>query len=179
MSKAEWKLTQSWDVCLWPRAEMCTCGLHLWMKTAGFWLCITELQGSSLQCTLLYNTWWESGFKVSLTTGQLPSCHLSEITVRETHSDVIGPSSNRKNPIHILQIPSVQIVYVIGFIHCYIVKAWRCSFCHYLSALAFVVFFVLRIIWCCYLVITTRRPCCRSELQSLAHIPGLIQQNSQ
>lgn len=29
-----------------------------------------------------------------------------------------------KSPTHILQISSVQIIYVIGFIRCYIVKAW-------------------------------------------------------
>lgn len=171
-----------WDIWISrvesPRAELCACGLHSWMKTAGIWLCVTELQGSSLQCTVLYmmGDWLQSS-PYHRAAAFMPS--FWNYRLREAHSDVIGPRSNRKSPTHILQITCVQIVYVIGFIHCYIVKDWRCSFYHCLTALAFVVFFVLRIIWCCYLVITTRHPCCRSALQSLAHIPGLLQQNSQ
>lgn len=50
--------------------------------------------------TVLYSTWWESGFRFSLLTGQLPLSHLYEgiNRVRETHSDVIGPCNNKQNP---------------------------------------------------------------------------------
>lgn len=40
-------------------------------------------------------------------------------------------------------------------------------------------FFVLRIIWCCYRVTTTKHPSCRYKLQSLAPIQDVLQQNSQ
>lgn len=63
--------------------------------------------------------------------------------------------------------------------YCYIVKAWRCSFRIFLHGLAFVVFFVFRITWCCYLEIIMKHPSCRSKLQSLAPIQDMFQQRSQ
>lgn len=63
--------------------------------------------------------------------------------------------------------------------HCYIVKVWRCSFCIFLHGLAFVVFFVFRITWCCYLEIIMKHPSWRSKLQSLAPIWDMFQQRSQ
>lgn len=165
-------VTQVWVVCLWTALMDENCR-HL---AVCYW---AAGMLPSVHCLVQHMVGeWLQSFPDHRAAAFIP-CFWN-YRVRETHSDVIDPFSNRKkSPTDILQIPSVQIVYVVGFIHCYILKAWRCSFCHCLNALAFVVFFVLRIIWCCYLVITTRHPCCRSQLQSLAHIPGLLQQNSQ
>lgn len=56
------------------------------------------------------------------------------------------------------------------------VPFWSFNFLH---GLAFVVFFVLRTIWCCYPVITMKHPSCGYKLQSLAPIQDMLQLSSQ
>lgn len=82
-----------------PRVELCACRLHSWMKTAGVWLCVTEMQRKLLSehCLAQHMTGeWLQSFSDQRAAAFIPS--FWNYRVREAHHEVIDPSNNSKKP---------------------------------------------------------------------------------